>query len=194
MKNFKNTLISFLFIYILLSLPAVLINCQKYDSYEKTYDVLVNEKYVFKEKIGEYFVFRKTDDNSKSLLGETILFDSRDKSVKLLSHRFLFNNIPTWFDPYTLYWRNKLWDWFESRQFKFEEYDEEIVPLKKFSYMPKREIKFFVSINGTESEASSSKDAHEKLRRSEQNDFLFAYVVRREYSQQGNLLEEFLEG
>jgi len=60
--------------------------------------------------------------------------------------------------------------------------------------MSKREIKYAVSINGIEEAANSSKDAHERLRKIYQNDFLFACVIRREYSHQGNLLEEILEG
>lgn len=60
--------------------------------------------------------------------------------------------------------------------------------------MPKREIKYAVSINGIEEAAKDSKEAHERLRRTEQNDFLFAFVIRREYSEKGNLLAEILEG
>jgi hypothetical protein len=52
-------------------------------------------------------------------------------------------------------------------------------------------VKFQVVINNEVVDASSLKEAESRLKRIEQNDFFIAYIVRKEYSKNGKLLNEY---
>jgi hypothetical protein len=60
--------------------------------------------------------------------------------------------------------------------------------------MARRVMKYMVYVNGVLEPAENAHKAHEKVRRLIESEFMVAFVVRQEYSHQGNLLEEFLEG
>jgi hypothetical protein len=60
--------------------------------------------------------------------------------------------------------------------------------------MSKRVIKYVVIVWGEGHEVGSLKEAEDKLKRHEQSDFAPSYIVRREFSQSGKLLEEIMVG
>ena len=55
-------------------------------------------------------------------------------------------------------------------------------------------IKFEVVVHGEPVEVANLKEAEDRMRRIEQSDFAPSYIVRKEYSKQGNLLEEIMIG
>jgi hypothetical protein len=57
-----------------------------------------------------------------------------------------------------------------------------------------RIIKFEVIVHGEPVQVGSLKEAEDRMRRVEQSDFSPSYIVRKEYSNQGNLLEEVMVG
>jgi hypothetical protein len=57
-----------------------------------------------------------------------------------------------------------------------------------------RIIKFEVVVHGQPVQVNDLKEAEDRMRRVEQSDFAPSYIVRKEYSNQGNLLEEVMVG
>lgn len=57
-----------------------------------------------------------------------------------------------------------------------------------------RIVKFEVVIHGEPVEVANLKEAEDKMRKIEQSDFAPSYIVRKEYSRQGNLLDEIMIG
>jgi hypothetical protein len=60
--------------------------------------------------------------------------------------------------------------------------------------MSKRVIKYEVVVCGETVKVQDLKEAEAKLKRHEQSDFAPSYIVRKEYSHKGNLLEEVMVG
>lgn len=55
-------------------------------------------------------------------------------------------------------------------------------------------IKFEVVVHGEPVMVSSLKEAEDRMRRIEQSDFAPSYIVRKEFTTQGELLEEIMIG
>lgn len=53
-------------------------------------------------------------------------------------------------------------------------------------------VKFEVVINEDVIEVSDLKEAESRLKRVEQNDFYIPYILKKEYSKSGKLLNQFL--
>lgn len=57
-----------------------------------------------------------------------------------------------------------------------------------------RIIKFEVHLNGQVYQCETKTEAEKKLNSSEKIDFFYSYIVRKEYSKFGNLLDEVFVG
>ncbi len=57
-----------------------------------------------------------------------------------------------------------------------------------------RIIKFEVVVHGQPVQVNDLKEAEDRMRRVEQSDFAPSYIVRKEFSKQGTLLEEVMVG
>lgn len=57
-----------------------------------------------------------------------------------------------------------------------------------------RVIKYEVVVHGEPVQVNNLKEAEDRMRRLEQSDFAPSYIVRKEFSKQGTLLEEVMVG
>ena len=57
-----------------------------------------------------------------------------------------------------------------------------------------RVIKYEVVVHGEPVQVGSLKEAEDRMKRVEQSDFSPSYIVRKEFSKQGTLLEEVMVG
>ena len=106
-----------IFSVVTISCTLSLLSIHKY--YKLTYLALKNETYQFYEKRGNLYYFRKVLINEKLSLyfgDDDMIFDMDDGSIKLINNEYIHNALFSYFDPYTFYWKIKLWNWFKQKK------------------------------------------------------------------------------
>jgi hypothetical protein len=90
-------------ILVIESLSAVIVHSSNYKYYRKYYKLLPTY---------EWYMWPIYQNNIESKCGSIIYFN--DGSIKFPGSHYLHNYLPTYFDPYSLYWLLKYKRWFKK--------------------------------------------------------------------------------
>jgi hypothetical protein len=113
--------ITLFFVTILIFVvSSILVHCPYYESYKLSYNALVNEELVFNYSHGGLVCFSYPKEvGTISFTSEEIIYLRGSRDIKLLGGGYIFSYIPTYFDPYSWYWKNKFHKWFAENESKF---------------------------------------------------------------------------
>lgn len=107
---------------VLISLSSIAVHYPEYAAYKITYNALTGGEYVWDGEVySTMAVFSKPGTVPRYSLQSPIeiIYFRDNKSVKLIGNGYIFSYLPTYFDPYTWYWKTKFDKWFKENESKF---------------------------------------------------------------------------
>jgi hypothetical protein len=140
---------SIIFTFLLMMLISTLMNCMNFRKYKPSYDLLTSGEYQFNWKSDTMYFFSHKDlvgkyssinGNSDLSLVFSLESDGKLSAIRLPSSdgsiSFIHAGLIT-MDPYSMYYRKKFMEWFETNKESFKERE---APQFKFSAEELKEL------------------------------------------------------